>query len=422
MAHDPFIRSIFEPSVPRTPLAVWSMSDGAATLDRLLTGLAQFLADTDVRQVDAVLFQRGSQSGPPTLIGIPCRYGIRNRGHAIDRITFQCSDSGEPSENRVSIDGALYIEAGGVVSGAVDHLSFGDDELHDLAVAGDLSKRDRRLRIGLRVIQRTTGLHARLGDGNAVHGIHFELNTPDRTNSPPESREKPVHGSARIGILHDFEAIQAAIDALARAAQTGESDALARKPFRRARIMTDLSERLHMPALAWCCLDDRVMPKPVSDAVEDHGAPGNGGGESVPAIASFRRYCGRCHQGEEPFPPNFLHGTPARVQEQIGRCADRILFRLEMWRLQASARPETPMPPVSALRRLNLSPEQWSSHGDLSVLTNYAADLVKARTGAAPRLDDLIAHGYDNLIDCLPGDPADLLDSGSRRETEPAQR
>lgn len=60
------------------------------------------------------------------------------------------------------------------------------------------------------------------------------------------------------------------------------------------------------------------------------------------------------------------------------------------------------MPPVTALQRLHLSQEQWATHSDLAVLKDYAAELLKARGDKPPRLEDLIAQGYDNLRECLP--------------------
>jgi hypothetical protein len=146
------------------------------------------------------------------------------------------------------------------------------------------------------------------------------------------------------------------------------------------------------------------MPDPVTEAEVDETAPIASAGDErrLPALASMRRYCGTCHQGDDPFPPNFLHGSEAQVEEQVHHCAERIFFRLDMWRLPASHRPETPMPPGTALKRWNMSPEQWTAHADLAMLKQYAADILKDGSDHIVSLKDLASQGYDNLRECLP--------------------
>ena len=78
-----------------------------------------------------------------------------------------------------------------------------------------------------------------------------------------------------------------------------------------------------------------------------------------------------------------------------------------------SARLEAPMPPVTALQRLHLSPEQWAGHPDLAVLKSYTADLLASQSRKPARLEDLAAKGYDNLRACSP--PAKLGHGGSER-------
>lgn len=60
------------------------------------------------------------------------------------------------------------------------------------------------------------------------------------------------------------------------------------------------------------------------------------------------------------------------------------------------------MPPVTALQRLHLSPEQWAGHADLALLKSYTADLMTSQSGKPARLEDLATKGYDNLRACVP--------------------
>ncbi|HET6674313.1 MAG TPA: hypothetical protein VFG71_03190, partial [Nitrospiraceae bacterium] len=92
----------------------------------------------------------------------------------------------------------------------------------------------------------------------------------------------------------------------------------------------------------------------------------------------------------------------ARVQAQIQHCAERVLFRLEMWNLAPHGRLEAPMPPATALQRLDLSPQQWADHRDLALLKSYSAGLATAQEGKPARFETLAAKGYDQLRTCLP--------------------
>ena len=150
------------------------------------------------------------------------------------------------------------------------------------------------------------------------------------------------------------------------------------------------------------------MPEAVADDAAnppDVSRPAAGEGGETPSRPS-RPFVNTAHgviSGEDNFPPNFLHRSAREVQAQVNHCAARILFRLEMWGLNAPDRPETPMPPVNALRRLSIVPDHWATHADLAALKNHAAAVLKAgRRHQPPRLEDLMAQGYDNLRECLP--------------------
>ena len=205
---------------------------------------------------------------------------------------------------------------------------------------------------------------------------------------------------ATASVLQDFRTLDQAIDAVAAGTLSDATDAFARKPFRRASVLKALFEHLGLSASKWCCVDNDGMPEPVSDAdPRDHEAIDDR--KPSAAVKLFQRYCGACHHEHEPFPPNFLHGTPVEVKEQLAHCAERILFRLEMWRLPPAERPEAPMPPAVGLVRLNLSPEQWPTHSDLAALKNAAAQGLNP-DGTMPSRNELLSQEYDTLRECLP--------------------
>jgi hypothetical protein len=407
------IRSIFEPSVPRAPLAMWSASTDTGSVNHAIAGLSRFIAGTDIRRIDEHLFQRAWAPGHRTRrYASACRSSSRRGGGSAERLTLHCLPPEQADREDIggfSMDAVVYLRSGRRLTGTVERLSFDDgDDMTDLEIIrGETPARSVPWKGRLMVTHKQSGLHARRADGNAIKEIAIEVESP-------RNRSGEGSGSAILTVMDDFSAVHEAIDAMARATLAGTSDVLARKPFRRARIMEALYDHLQMPRLMWCCLDDHGLPPPLADtdatALDEPSRSADDDQETVPAIRSFRRYCATCHQGGDRSPPNFLRGSMKQVQEQVNHCAERIYFRLDMWQLRASDRPETPMPPGTALRRLNLTPERWATHADLAVLKDYAAAILKARDGTAPQLDDLLSRGYDNLGECLPT-------SGSAAET-----
>ena len=400
------VRSIFEPSVPRGPKMTWSLSDPGENVNRVVSGLANFLADADIRRTDATLFQRALKSeGREHRYEAVCRFLARQREGSLDRLTMRCAGRDHKTVGgggSFSMEGAIYLKGSQVSGGAIDRLSFDDgDDFADLKVIrGEVTSGGTRVRARLDVVQQPLLLHARRVDGNAIKAITLLMNAPD--NWLKDTWPGRYSGAAIVTVMDDFSEANGAIDAMARETLVGTSDVFAHQPFRRARVMAALYRQLNMSSLRWCCLDDEGMPAAVSDVDSSTHDQATGGDDMTipPVIRLFRRYCGACHHGEDPFPPNFLHGSPRQVQEQLNHCAERIFFRLNMWRFPAADRPETPMPPVNALRRLDIAPEQWTNHSDLRALKNYAADAIKS-AGKVPVPENVVASNYDSLPECL---------------------
>jgi hypothetical protein len=115
-------------------------------------------------------------------------------------------------------------------------------------------------------------------------------------------------------------------------------------------------------------------------------------------FAAFYPLCASCHATPERAPPNFLAGPPERVAASIKHCAPRIYARLALWRVPQAAREKTPMPPpMPSVRDTAFAPPPA-----IAGLERTAADLVRAESGAAPRLEALLANGYERLRPCLP--------------------
>jgi hypothetical protein len=390
-------RSHFEPSNPRPPLEVWeSSTTGEKQASRMIAGLGVFLSAHDVRRLDDHLFGKGTQEW---LYGGHCSLIPRSEGGVIDRLTFRCDAPQEVSAGSFSMSGVVYLHHAQPVRGAIDRAIFDDgEELRDLEiVGGKVEKRADDFIATLDVRQKYSGLHARRQNGNAIRSLRLSWKSSD------DPHVTVFSGDAHVTVLDDFTSVDKAIEKMLDETISGQSDVFTGKPFRRAAIMKALFEQLEMPDLKWCCVVDQSLP-------EAQLAPGLVPQEPAfmkqkdPVLTSFGKYCAKCHFGHETFPPNFLYGEPRRVKANLSRCAERIFFRLEMWRLGPETRPEPPMPPVSTLRRLNIDPEQWPHQNDLRTLLDYVSDVLRAQTGRVPTLEDLKSRGYDNLREC-PSEP-----------------
>ena len=236
----------------------------------------------------------------------------------------------------------------------------------------------------------TRGARARLADGSAIAGIALAW-------KPSEARARGAVSevSARVTVttIDDFAPVRAAIAALA--AEPGDEAPLAARTFSRTRVLAPLFARLGVPAREWCCEDAARLP-PVAVEAPEPPMPVDG---AAAQYAAFYPLCASCHATAERSPPNFLAGPPERVAASVKHCAPRIYARLALWRVAPAVRDKTPMPPPLASTR----GEAYEPPPAIAGLERTASDLVRAESGAAPRLEVLLANGYETLRPCLPG-------------------
>ncbi len=140
---------------------------------------------------------------------------------------------------------------------------------------------------------------------------------------------------------------------------------------------------------------DHTIP-PAS--VDEHPAETVARLPGEPALMTFHAYCGRCHATGERFPPNFLQGSKDEVQAKLRRCADRIYFRLSMWRLAAEQRPKTPMPPETMLPIINEHVATWQSGTALSGMLASVEPWLSTEMKVPP--EQLIGRSYEQLRTC----------------------
>jgi len=396
-----------EPLSPRPPLESWTPGDG--TVERLVTGLADFLPMGDTLTLDRRLFDLGSAPGQPRrTYAAPCRFELRRRAPgagtasgpaAVDRIKFACG-AGDGAPASLALAGRVFLDGERIAGGEVETVVLdGREEMSDLAVTGGSLARPRGDEPGhgswqLRLLlgEKLSSLHARLPRGDAVEEL--VLTVP-----------APLAGRAELRLLADFARAGSAVAALSAAAPEHGSGVFGDAPFRGAAMIGALFARLGLdvPANAAPAAAERSPAPPASAAAAAEAAGVTPQPASAsPAVRTFLRYCASCHRTADPSPPNFLAGDAGRITANLAHCAERLFFRLSMWQLAAEGRAKTPMPPASALRGLEIDPGSWPHHPDLALLTAYAEDVLRRQTGEAPRLDDLAARGYEGLRSCLP--------------------
>jgi hypothetical protein len=395
----------FDPLLPREPLEIWP-ADPADYANRTIVGLSQFVAAEDVQRLDHHLFAMGSRPARPrrTWSG-NCRLIFSQPSSGIRRLEFRCPETDE-SSSALRLTGRIDFSGRNEATGTVTRLGvpgmgrdIGDLELH----AERTEARGGQSALAARVLQ--DGRHARLINGNAIEHISFRWRDTPSAARRPDRPPVELKGEVTVSTLDDFAPVSAALAQLAEDEDAG-GDLFAAKPFRRAAALPVLFARLGMPDGGWCCIDDQRMAPARLDAGERTGQP------TLAAAANFFHYCAVCHQTPERSPPNFLYGNPDQVAANLRHCAERIVFRLSMWRRAAGERSKTPMPPVLALKSLGAVPERWPNSAELAELERFAADMLPAGQRGKPGIGADLARNYESLPECLPPPEAQRVGGG----------
>lgn len=103
-------------------------------------------------------------------------------------------------------------------------------------------------------------------------------------------------------------------------------------------------------------------------------------------------------RSDASFPPNFLYGDKEKVKQNLVQCAPRIWYRLKMWRVPEQRWRKSPMLPITALGRLDMSTNEWRASDELMRLETYAENLLAASN---TRSEDLMHRRYEALSECL---------------------
>jgi len=401
MAENVNVQAAFDPLVPRDPSQVWQIAD-AVSVTRLVAGLAEFIAESDVRRLSTHL-SRQARAAKDARIAYESECEIRRSRRSANayRIDFQCS-ADRTVAARAILQGRLYVEGRSAVRGSVDRVVLTDQaqstsELRDLDVAAPaLVTGQGRTHATLQLMR--AGTHARRGDGNALETVEIAWDDAAAKAEPGAA----VKGRATITVVQDFAPMHAIVEAMIHDTTAGKLDVFSNTAFRRASLIPVLFDRSGMKPLAWCCVSDSGMPAAVMDG-DASPAKARADVDAKPvALQPFFRYCATCHQSNDRTPPNFLQGSANAVAANLAHCAQRLHVRLAMWQLPLEQRPKTPMPPPYALYAFHSSPQVWRDGAELAALRSYVERVLQAESGKAPRPEELMSRGYENLRACLP--------------------
>ncbi len=402
----PVIRSIFEPSLPRNSYQVPLHTEDKATSHYLLNSLSAFLATIDIERLDNHLRRQWEQNSQPLRrVQTTCKGTARAQSGTYNRLIVECIESDSQPDKTprpVSWKGVFYLHKDRLQKGVLEQLHFGNGQtlsgLEVTPISFNRTKHSMDLQFG--VTQPHSAIVGRQANGMAIQNFQLHLTFPDHTVTRPTSNTV-FKGHGTTSVIDDFSAVRRAITSLVEDTLSGNTDALGYKPFRRAVILESLFQQLGMPSFSWCCVDGHTLP-PLNSTAHDHkNTIPTGDRQSLPpGLQLLQRYCADCHHEEEPFPPNFLHGSTQQVQAQVKNCSPRILTRLHMWNVAPTNRQEAPMPPFTALNRAQLSAESWRNHPDYKILLSYLTELVHAEMNGAD-IQTLLAQGYDHLPECL---------------------
>lgn len=365
------IRPAFDPLLPRAPSAIWG-AEAPGSLERYVKVLAEFIAEQDVKALDGFLArQRERTASARRKVVAPCTLRAAAGGH----IDLQCAASG------LKLAGRLQVGAGRISGGTLERVEFGDGQaVRGIALAAAPLGRQgaaRRAEIGLA----REGLRARLPDAKAIEAMTLTW----REGTP--GGEQPA--SVELALVDDFAIVAGAVEKMASDARNGGSNAFAARPFRRAAVMRALFTELGIDAGGWCCDEPPAgMSAPQVDTGFAPTAPAR-----PAALEVFYRHCSACHDSNEASPPGFLHGAAEAVTRQLGRCAERILYRLDMWQVAAAERAKTPMPPTYAA-------EAAPPPHDLAHMREYATELIVAAGGRQPDASGHRQRRYESLAAC----------------------
>lgn len=371
----------FDPLVLRPPQARWAAE---RSMDRVIEGLAEgFLLKADIERLDGAL-HRNHEEPDDARVEITGGCDVNQTSDSSDGARWfkiQCAQSARGGG--LDLAAELVATETGRLRDGLSWLFVTD---YENAIYADLSGSIESLPSGdktarLSVFKRYDTIRARIWDDAVISGIEFEWE-PDSNG---------MHGRFALTLVYDLDRMVDAIADMLHDAKEGTFDGFDYRAIRGVALMDALFDKLGIeyPAAP-------PSPQLTLSAVDRSGAARGGYERSEnPPVRLFQRHCGTCHGSATRSPPGFLAGDREQVAANLRACADRIGFRLAMWRTPADARARSPMPPAAHLDAAAVDAEQWVNSEDYVALRSHA-DALAPGSGPLPSVD------YAKLPPCLP--------------------
>lgn len=381
-----------DPLRHRPPMDRWKGSS-VRDLERLVRGLSRALPDRQVALLDRYL-REARESAPGRTLTSPCKVVRRGMSGHDQLYQISCGmDNEEAAAFRLRAEIQLTRE--GIAKGEAGSLELYASNYARRGLVGRLEQVESRVRIVLHLVDRDGAAGIRAPDGNSVESFVLAWDS-----ELPESTAR-FDATGTLSTAGDFRPVRAALNRLA--AEASSDSPLLADRFDGIKLSGWLLAELGVLSQHQCC-ETRPMPVPrleadagptqqaLSVALEHRGP-----------LLTFSRYCGACHGGDTTYPPGFLHGEGKNVLSAVTQCAERIYYRLSMWRRDSENQGVPPMPPLQGLSLAGTTVDDWLRSESLQRLTTYARKLLRDE-GRDP--EAVLANPYHAARACLRGDAA----------------
>jgi hypothetical protein len=392
-----------DPLSPRPPLSRWSVSRAA---DLSILGLSDsFLLDADIKALNDYLHNHAANPGlPGQHFNGDCDIEIFGELDEENTVSLECSLESKPSDSRLSLFGELLLEPNGKLNRNLSWLYISDGKrLVEASVSGTIVPADTlTTRIQLQLFKFVHSNYSRLWDNRSVSTIELSFDRqPQLASKIGESSEK-FKGHAGFRATDDFVLVEDAVSELLQESYSGKFNGFDSQPFQGIRVTAALFKKLGIPVPEKTGLESPVGLKLTSDSELFNSSLSRiqARNTTKTPVDIFMRYCGACHSGNTLLPPGFLAGSRPQIETQLENCAERIDYRLGMWKLNQEHRLKSPMPPMSFLEAASIDSERWRSSFELNSLRNYVQSRINR--DSINTADSLSLHErYENLPACL---------------------
>ena len=368
-----------DPLNPRQPRAKWTKPSS-----RLLTGIvyqtADFLTEPDVYLIDQYLQNQASKNQTPhQYYESSCRL-LRSADIGSGQyIKFSCDTVQASSATQFTARGSFVFDGNRITQGNLDTLKM-PDQINELRFLDfgetEVYKDGGFYKATIPIRKHKTRLGARMFDGRLLKQI--EIQWPVNLQKFKETTNQ----STRLSTVDDFKPLYKAINKMVVDNLHGNNDALSSKPFRRHTIVKTLHRNLGMDELVW----DQYHSDYKNIVADEKPVTA-----TVTSLLPLYQHCSACHLNKGDYPPGFLNGARAQVEQKVRQCGQKILARLNLWNHKPSQRLISPMPPFSWITAVGMNEDEWLNSKEVEKMQKIVMDLMSNDSANSSRLSNSVS-------------------------------